>query len=133
MYLIKSKNGTYSPCDDTDFELSKKVGIGTVVKATAPRNYKFLKKAMALLNIGHSNQDVYESFEVYRKIKTIQAGFFEEAPDKDGAVIYLPKSLAFDNMSAKDFDSWYVATLDVIAKDMDTAPETIKQEIESFY
>ncbi len=132
-YLVKSKNGTYSPLDESDFEASKSIGVGTVVKATAPRNFKFHKKAFALLNLGFASQEKYKSFEVYRKIITIRAGYFEEVEGKDGHNYYFPKSLAFDAMSSTDFESWFNDTINTISSDTSTAPEALKNEIEGFY
>lgn len=132
-YLIKNKTGQYSPMDESDFEASRSVGIGTVVKATAPRNFKFHKKAFALLNLGFSNQSQYTQFEVYRKIVTIKSGFFDEAPGKDGHTYYIPQSLSYDTMSAETFEKWYSATLQVLSEQMDTKTETIRQEIDRFY
>ena len=133
MYLIKNKSGLYSPVDDSDFEQSKGVGVGNVVKATAPRNYQFLKKAMALIKLGFDSQDTYESQEIYRKLLTVRAGFYDEVKDEYGSIHKFPHSLAFDKMNAETFSRWYNATLEVIAKDTDTASEDLKREVDQFY
>ena len=119
--------------DETDFEESKKIGIGNVVKASAPRNYKFLKKAFALLNIGFENQDRHDKFEVYRKIITIKAGYYDLAPTKDGEPYYLPKSLSYENMSSVDFEKWFTDTLDVISKEISLSSQDIVSELQGFY
>lgn len=133
IFLIKNKSGLFSPMDSDDHDESKKLAVGEVVKAKRSRNYEFHKKGMALLNLGHQNQDRYENFDVYRKIITIKAGFYDIAPTKDGTPYYIPKSLSYDKMTAKEFEEWYEATLTVIAKELDTAPEDIKNELNSFY
>lgn len=133
MYLVKLNNGHYLPYDDKDYDLSKKIGEGDVVKATKSRNFKFHKKAFALLNIGYENQDKYEIFEVYRKVIIIRAGFYDEAPTKDGEIYFIPKSLSFENMGAEKFEEWYKSTLNVLSQDMETKPEVIRNEIESFF
>lgn len=132
-FILKLKNGHYSPYDTSDHEASSKIAVGSVVKASKARNYLHLKKAFALIRIGYENQDRYESEEVYRKVLTIRAGFFDEIQGKDENVYYFPKSLAFDNMSQEEFNKVYDAILDTIAKDMETAPEVIRKEVESFY
>jgi len=133
MYLLKLKSGHYAPYDTSDHEASQKIPIGSVVKASKSRNYLHLKKAFALIKIGFDSQDKYESEEVYRKVLTIRSGFFDEVEGKDGKTYYFPKSLAFDNMGQEAFDKVYSAILDIIAKDTQTAPETIRAEVESFY
>jgi hypothetical protein len=137
LYLVKTKTGYFIPFDDSDREAAKAIGAGEVVSAKASRNYMFLKKAMALMKVGHENQredkPQYESFNIYRKVLTIRAGFYDEVLTKEGHTNYLPHSLSFDEMSAENFNKWYTQTLDIIAKDMETAPETIRSEVEGFY
>jgi len=133
MYLVKLKSGHYAPYDDKDYDASKKIKEGDVIKGTKSRNYKFHKKAFALLNLAFENQDKYEVFEVYRKVMIIRAGFYDEAPTKNGEVYFIPKSLSFENMSANDFEAWYDATLNIVSKDLDTAPDDINAEIQGFY
>jgi hypothetical protein len=136
MYLTKLKNGHYAPYDTTDHDASAKIPVGEVVKATAARNLKFHKKLFALLDIGYKNQregNEITSTEVYRKLKTVEAGFYDEAIDRDGVVHKFPHSLSFDTMGAEKFERVFNAVLDVLAKDMDNAPEDLKKEVEQFY
>lgn len=97
------------------------------------RNIKFHRKAFALLNLGFENQEKFELFEVYRKVIIIRSGFYDEAPTKDGEVYFIPKSLSFENMSANDFEAWYDATLNVISRDLETAPDVINEQIQGFF
>ncbi|MCH8310002.1 MAG: DUF1367 family protein [Chloroflexi bacterium] len=64
---------------------------------------------------------------------TIRAGYYDEAPTKDGEVYYIPKSLSYENMSTERFDKWFQDVLTIIASDLDTAPEKIKKELVNFY
>ena len=133
IYLIKNKNGTFSPLDSSDFEAANSIPPGSVVKAEKARNYRFLKKFFALVNVGFSSQEKYKSSEVYRKVLLIRAGYFEQVEGKDGQIHYFPQSLAFDKMSEEVFEKVFNSVLDIISADMDTAPEIIKKEIEGFY
>jgi len=133
MYLTKLATGQYAPSDDKSHEESQKIAVGTEIKGVKARNIKFHRKAFALLNLGYNNQDKFESFEVYRKVIIIRAGFYDEAPTKDGEVYFIPKSLSFENISANDFEAWYEATLDILSKDLETAPDDINAEIQGFY
>lgn len=133
MYLVKNKSGLYSPMDESDFEESKSVGVGNVVKATKPRNYLFHKKMFALFKLGFDSQDKFDKFEVYRKIILIKAGYFDIAPTKNGEPYYIPQSLAYENMKAEVFEKCFTDVLDVISKETETAPEQIKSELAGFY
>ena len=133
MYLTKRKDGAYIPSANTDYELSKKIAIGSEVKATTPRNVQFHRKGFALINLAFENQDKYDSLEVFRKILTIKAGYFDEVEGKNGDLYYLPQSLSFEKMNAEKFEKWFNSTLEVIARETETSPEVIRQEIEGFY
>ena len=133
MFLTKTKAGYFIPSDEKSQDEAKKISIGEEVKATKARNVKFHRKSFALLNLGFSNQDKYENFEVYRKIITIKAGFFDEVEGKDGHTYYIPRSLSFDSMSAEDFELWYEATLNVIANELETNAADVDAEINSFF
>ena len=133
MFLVKLQNGQYSPSDDKSHDESQKIAVGTEIKGVKARNIKFHRKAFALLNLGFENQEKFELFEVYRKVIIIRSGFYDEAPTKDGEVYFIPKSLSFENMSANDFEAWYDATLNVISRDLETAPDVINEQIQGFF
>lgn len=133
MFLTKQKNGTYIPSYESDYESSRKIAVGTEIRATKPRNVKFLRKAFALLNLGHDNQDKFESKEIYRKVITIRAGFYTEVPDLKGGIQFIPDSLSFENMNAATFEKWFDATLEVIAGDLELSEDNVQAEISGYY
>ncbi len=133
MFLTKLASGQYTPSDDKSHEESQKIKVGSEIKGVKARNVKFHRKAFALMNLGFNNQERYPSFEVYRKVIIIRSGYFDEAPTKNGEVYYIAKSLSFDNMSANDFDAFYEAALNVISKDLETAPEIVNEQIAGFF
>lgn len=133
MYLVKLKNGHYATYDTSDHDESAKIKVGEIIKGVKSRNWKFHKKAFALLNLGFENQSKFPIFNVYRKVITIRAGYFDEAPTKDGEVYYIAKSLSFDNMSANDFDKYYEIILNIISNDLETAPDVVSEQIAGFY
>ena len=131
MYLIKTKSGSYSPLDDSDYEFSKTIKPGSVVSAQPARNFQFHKKAFQLLNLGWENSSD-EPFEVYRMKITIRAGFIEWTKDKNGNKFPLPKSLSYEKMNAETFEKWYKSVLDIIAKDLETKPEEVQVALVGF-
>jgi len=133
MYLVKLRSGHFAPYDTADHDLSAKIPEGDVVKAAKSRNYKFHKKAFALLNIGFENQNRYEQFEIYRKVIIMRAGYYTMIKDLNNELHPLPDSLAFDKMGAEKFDKWYNDALEVISKDLATAPDIINAEISQFF
>ena len=92
-----------------------------------------LESIVALLNLWFENQDRFQEFEIARKVITIRAGYYDIAPTKDGEPYYIPKSLSFENMSQSDFEKWYEATLNIVAKDLEQSPDAIQAELAGFY
>ena len=130
MMLIKQKNGNYIPYDDYDYEESKKIAVGKVVKATKLRNYKHLKKSFALLKVGFDNQEAFDSFDVYRKVMTIRAGYYDTVQNtkKDGFTP-IPKSISFEKMNQEDFNNWYDDTMKVVSQDLGITVAELEGEI----
>lgn len=129
MYLVKRSDGSYIPHDDVDYEESKKIKVGDAVKAAkAHRNYRFHKKAFALLSTGFKNQEKYKTLEIYRKVMTILAGFYDEVPSKRG-VEYIPHSISYESMGNDKFDSYYNAMVTVVADDLGVTVEELEDNL----
>lgn len=121
------------PLYDSDYEILKKVKKNTVIRIemVQERNWMFHKKVMALFNLGFQNQSKINSFDNYRKIMTMRAGYFEtEITDKGTA--YFAKSISYANMEQAEFEKLFDALLDVICKALDSKPEEIRLEVNSF-
>lgn len=129
MYLVKRKDGSHIPSSDPDYEDSKKIKVGDEIKALKARNPSFHRKAFSLLNIGFENQEKYESFEVYRKVMTILAGYFDWVPTKDGDRIPMAHSLSYENMSAEKFEKWYDDMIKVVANDLKITVEELDPQL----
>jgi hypothetical protein len=129
MWLIKRQDGAYIPHDDFDYQDSQKIKAGTVIESKrAHRNYKFHKKAFALLNTGFKNQEKYATFEIYRKVMTILAGFYDEVVSKRG-IEYLPHSISYESMGVDKFDSYYEAMTKVVADDMGVTVQELEDNL----
>lgn len=133
MYLIKNK-GIFIPVDEDDEEHFNSIPEGGVIKCSDPRNWEFHKKAMKLLKTGFRNQEKYSKFEIYRKVITVRAGYFDEIEIIEGEVIPQAKSISYNEMDSGTFRRFYKDVLDVIASDLNIAGnENALNEIESFY
>lgn len=132
MILVKQKTGSYLPAFQSDKDESDRVKIGESVTAKRSRNYEFHKKFMALINLCFANQDKYKNFEVFRKIMVINAGYYDEATDKNGRVVPIAHSISFENMDAETFEKLYKDMLDVVAVKLQTSPEEVQQELINF-
>ena len=126
MYLIKTNNGHFIPYDDKDYEDSKLIAPGKVVKVSQARNYEHHKKAMAILTIGFINQDVIKVFDIYRKIITMKSGYYDSVIDKNGNPFPIVRSLKFDMMSQHDFNEFYKSMVVVVANELLISPEELE-------
>ena len=125
--------GRIKPLYNSDYDVFKKLKKNTPLEfeVKQKRNYQFHKKGMALFNLGFENQDQIKSFDNYRKIMTMKAGYYDtEVTDK--GVVYFAKSISFANMDENDFNDLYKALTHVIAKELGLEDETVRNEINNF-
>lgn len=111
--------GSLMPDTPEDAEFVSKLKLGEIVAAevTRPRNYKFLRKYMALIRYAYDNRDGSEEYSIgaFRKSVEMQAGHFE--PVKAGGYLFkIPKSISFAEMTEEDFDKLYSKVIDVLIK-----------------
>ena len=121
-------NGMLIPANDEtrEFIRKKKLGTGISGEFKQIRNYAFLKKYMALMNIAYDafepeiaeykGQVVEKNFDRFRHDMTILAGYFTYTTDINGEVKAEAKSIAFGNMTEEEFGALYSKTLDVILR-----------------
>jgi hypothetical protein len=121
------------PLYNSDYDTLKRIKKNEPLEINAvnKRNYKFHKKVMALFNIGFENQEQIKSFDNYRKIVTMKAGYYTtEITDK--GVAYFAESISYANMEQQTFEDLFNRLLDVISKQLDTAAFEIRNQIEDF-
>lgn len=105
-----------------------KLGPGEMAQAeiVIPRNYKFHKKFMALMNFAfdawepdrsrktYKGRPITKNFDRFRKDIVIQAGFYEQTFDLDGRMRLEAQSISFANMDEAQFEAVYSACVDVV-------------------
>ena len=121
-------NGMLVPASDEtrEFIRKKKLGTGISGEFKQIRNYPFLKKYMALMNIGYDafepeiaeykGQVVEKNFDRFRHDITIMAGYYTFTTDINGEVKAVAKSISFGNMSEEEFSALYSKTIDVLLR-----------------
>jgi hypothetical protein len=127
VYLIKAQGG-FIPADIPTEEWAKKIKYGEVVNADFKkvRNYQFLKKYFALLNVGFENWNPQaldtkhgvpeKNFEQFREDTIILAGYYYVTVRMDGSTRVRAKSISFANMEEEEFEKLYSATINVFLK-----------------
>ena len=131
--LLKNTASGLIPLYDSDIDEKRKLTIGTVYEADIkhPRNYEFLKKFFALINLGHHNTKLELPISVYRKIMIMRAGYFT-AYQTDKGVHYEADSISFGSKSEDEFQEVYSRVLDQIIKDIGLTSEVIEKELINF-
>ena len=113
--------------DETrEFIRKKKLGTGISGEFKQIRNYLFLKKYMALMNIGYDafepeieeykGQVVEKNFDRFRHDVTILAGYYTCTVDINGNVKYEAKSISFGSMEEEEFSVLYNKTIDALLR-----------------
>ena len=126
--LIKIRPRTYQSADPPTDEWDSKNKIGQAVHADFKkvRNYAFLKKYFALMNVAFDNWNPGEinskygvpekNFERFREDTTILAGYFHVVIRLDGSTRIVADSISFANMKEEAFAKLYSATIEVLLK-----------------
>ena len=117
-YFRKSNGGFLTPDDQDTVELMQGVKSGEVlaVEFKRPRNYKFLKKFRALVQVVFDNQDKYSNKEDLVVELKLQVGHYEEHITLGGKITYQPKSISFAQMDELEFGVFYNKVVDVVLK-----------------
>ena len=110
------------PLYDDDYDEKKKLKVGVVYQAEvkAPRNYKFLRKAFALLNAAWELMDerqtaAWRSKEGFRNYLTVASGFYDVYWNpRLNEFVEMPKSWSFDSMDEAEFSELYERMKDVV-------------------
>ncbi|MBE9515944.1 MAG: DUF1367 family protein [Proteobacteria bacterium] len=122
-YLMKTPGGYVVDRGDVP-----NVKIGEVIKGnfTKPRNYKFLQKYFALLDIAFDawepeekeyNGEVAEkNRDRFRHDIAILTGFYNATYNINGELRLEAKSISFASMNEEDFEKLYNATVDLLLK-----------------
>ena len=121
------------PLYPSDYDQKRKLKLGTDYECEIklPRNYLFLKKFMALINLGCENSSLDMPHETYRKYMTIKAGYYNAYQTSKG-VYYEAMSISFASMQEGEFQEVYSRVLDEIIKDIGSTSEEIEKELINF-
>lgn len=133
--LIRTLSGNFKPAYDSDIELSKKIKINQVYEFEfkQPRNYMFLKKFFALVNLVYQNQEQYNNIEHLRRDLIIESGNYDLRHDLNGVEIREAKSISFASMSQIEFDKLYCDVIDVIVKYFHFDKQDIIDNVEQYF
>lgn len=137
VYLTKSQSG-FVPADIPSQEWANKIKHGEVIHADFKRvrNYQFLRKWFALLNVGFDNWEPGEidskygvpekNFERFRADIVILCGYYDNVVRLDGSVRIEPRSVSFSRMTEEEFSELYNKTINVLLKHVYDANMTAK-------
>lgn len=101
---LKRTMGGFVPANSYDENLMMKYQPGDIVRAkiSKPRNVKHSNKFHALLQKVFPHQNMWPTYDLFRKAIQRAVGYFEEV---NGQVFDV--SIAFDSMDQKEFEEFY--------------------------
>ena len=119
LYLVKMKNGSFTPATSNDIDVAKKFEAGEIypAKIWKRRNVKFHRKFFELLNMIFDMQEKYTNERDLRVEITLKCGFYEEHLTEKGKIVYIPKSISFEKMDDVEFEKLYNKAIDVCIRD----------------
>lgn len=119
--LLNTAHGLV-PLYDEDYDEKRKLKVGQVYQAEVKtqRNYKFLRKAFALLNaawelMDERQQAGWRSKEGFRQYLTVTAGHYDVYYNQRlQSFVEYARSWSFDSMTEEEFSDLYDRMKDVI-------------------
>jgi hypothetical protein len=134
IFLKKNSNGSVVPADMRSGQYVKRWKTGDVraCNIKRARNYKHHKKFFALVNLTLENQERYKTIQDLLVEIKLKCGWYDEHITTKGKIIYVPRSIAFENMEQDEFNEFYESALDVCAGLLGTERGIIENEMEDF-
>ena len=128
------QNGRIIPEYSSDYEKLGKIKSNTSYKVTIvqPRNSGFHKKFFAMLNMVYENQEAYNNPETLREELTKAAGYYTEVRAIDGRMERKADSISFASMDQLEFENYYKAVWDVVARWLNISDDDIRENLVSF-
>lgn len=138
IFLKRETTGTWShngaPClvatDAESEDALKKLPVGQVVavESKRARSVQHHRKFFALLNLVFQNQEQFKSAADLLEATKIDIGHSELRELMDGTRYRVGKSIAFHNLSQKQFEPIYDAALDLWCKHFGFDRSTLEDE-----
>ncbi|WP_370372947.1 DUF1367 family protein [Henriciella pelagia] len=109
VWIKRTKLGTIMPANSqSEQELSKlPVGEWHLAVIRKPRNVKHHRKWMALLQVCFPHQDMWPTFDSFRKAIQVVLGHGEVIEAKDGRKYIEAASISFAKMDQDEFEQFY--------------------------
>ena len=127
-------NNRLIPEHDSDYQKLKGLNRDVIYKLviTRPRNYLFLKKFFALLNLAYENQEIYNNLDDMRDDLIIEAGFYRKVETLSGEIRKKAKSISYGSMQEDEFENVYNRVMDEICKWFDLSNEELEKNLINF-
>lgn len=118
--LVKTRARGVQPATEQDLQALQKVKYGDMlpVHIRRPRNGDHHRKFFALVNLIAENHHRLRTVEdVLVEIK-VRVGHFAEHVTEDGEIVYVPRSISYEEMDQVAFATFYERALEAAATHM---------------
>lgn len=122
-FLRKNLNGSFSPACEVSERLARRISVNELIEvdwnSRQTRSVKWNKRYRAMLQLIHANSEQFKSDDdvhMWLKLKTHLYDAVIELPD--GGKAYMVKSIAFDVMTAEEWEAWWTRAVDVVMQEI---------------
>jgi hypothetical protein len=137
--LQKVEGGGLVPMHEDGHEWLHKKKPGATFKANmkSSRNPDHHRKAFALLNTVLANQDRYDNITDLLVEFKLKAGHYQEHITTKSVLMYIPKSISFDEMGQEEFEVIYNKFIDIAIQHFigghdEQANDDLRRELAAF-
>ena len=100
------------------YMLNRKEGEVIVAEIKRARNYENHKRFFSFLDLTFDMQEHFDTPEAYRRWLTMKCGYFSTIVAPNGNTIFVPDSIAFENMPEDEFRNLFSTAIDVFLKEL---------------
>lgn len=119
LYLLKTAR-IIRPATENDEAKLRRIPVGDLlpVHIRKPRNAGLHRKFFALVKLISENSPRYDSLEAAILELKIRAGHYREHITLDGEVVFLPKSIAYEEMEQADFEIFFERCVEIACSEL---------------
>lgn len=122
-FLRKRLDGSFVPACETSERLAKRVAVDELIetdwKSKSTRSVKWHRRYRAMLQLIYANSERFKSDDDVHLWLKHKTGFYDAMfEDANGGKWYVVRSIAFDCMTADEWEQWWQKAIDVVAAEI---------------
>lgn len=122
-FMRKRLDGSFVPACEVSEKLAKRLAPNELIEidwhSRSTRSVRWNKRYRAMLQLVHANTDQFKSDDDVHMWLKLKTHLYDAVIDLGGgAKAYMVKSIAFDAMTAEEWEAWWPRAVDVVMQEI---------------